>query len=82
VAGKAFADSVEDPAIKIQLLLGEETVNEALRQAIELQTVLLAASPHKTSARAFWGESIATHRAKKHKTNAMLELWGARPFPR
>jgi hypothetical protein len=29
--GSAFADGIEDPVIKIQLLLGgEETVNEAL----------------------------------------------------
>jgi hypothetical protein len=42
--GKAFADGVEDPAIKIQLLLGgEKMMNKALRQALELQTVLLAA---------------------------------------
>jgi hypothetical protein len=44
-----FADGVEDPAIKIQLLVGgEKMVNEALRQALELQAVLLAA-------RTFWG---------------------------
>lgn len=30
-------------------------MKEALRQAFELQTVLLAARPHKTSARTFWG---------------------------
>jgi hypothetical protein len=49
-AGKAFADGVEDPAIKIQLLLGgEKTVNEALQQALELQAVLLTARPHRTS---------------------------------
>jgi hypothetical protein len=45
-AGKAFADGVEDPTIKIQLHLGEEKmVNEALRQAFELQAVLLVARP-------------------------------------
>jgi hypothetical protein len=39
-AGKAFAYGVHDPDIKIQLLLGgEKTVNEALRQALELQAV-------------------------------------------
>jgi hypothetical protein len=55
-AGKTFADGVQDPDIKIQLLLGgEKTLNEALRQAMELQDVLLAARPHKTSARTFWG---------------------------
>jgi hypothetical protein len=48
-AGKALADGVKDPAIKIQLMLGgEKTVNEALRQDIELQAVLLAAKPHRT----------------------------------
>jgi hypothetical protein len=48
-AGKAFADGVKDPDIKIQLLLGgEKTVNEALWQALELRAVLLAARPHRT----------------------------------
>jgi hypothetical protein len=55
-AGKAFADGVEDTDIKIQLLLeGEKTVNEALRQTLELQAVFLAARPRKTSTRTFWG---------------------------
>jgi peptide subunit release factor 1 (eRF1) len=54
-AGKAFADGVKDPDIKIQLLLGgEKTVNEALWQA-----VLLATRPHRT----FWGKrSLPTRR--------------------
>jgi hypothetical protein len=48
-AGRAFTDGVEDPDIKIQLLLGgEKTVNKALRQAFELQAVFLAARPWKT----------------------------------
>jgi hypothetical protein len=48
-AGRAFTDGVEDPDIKIQLLLGgEKAVNEALRRALELQTVFLAARPRKT----------------------------------
>jgi hypothetical protein len=55
-AGKAFADGVQDPDIKIKLLLGgEKTVNEALRKALELQAVLIAARPPKTSSRTFWG---------------------------
>jgi hypothetical protein len=33
-AGKAFASGAEDAAIKIQLLLGGEMVNEALRRAV------------------------------------------------
>jgi hypothetical protein len=39
---------VEDPNIKIQVL-GEKTVNKALRQAFELQAIFLAARPHKNS---------------------------------
>jgi hypothetical protein len=47
--GKAFADGVEDLAIKIQLLFGgQKTMNEALRQALEQQAP-------KKSARIFWG---------------------------
>jgi hypothetical protein len=45
--GKASAEGVEDPTIKIQLLLGgEKMMNKALREALELQTVVIAASPH------------------------------------
>jgi hypothetical protein len=55
-AGKAFAEGVEDPAIKNQLLLGgEKTVIEALRRALEMQAVFIATRPHKTSARIFCG---------------------------
>ncbi|XP_033609725.1 uncharacterized protein LOC117282787 [Cryptotermes secundus] len=49
-AGKAFVYGIRDADIKIQLLLGgEKTVNEALRQALELQAVLVAARPHGDS---------------------------------
>jgi hypothetical protein len=59
-AGKAFADSIEDLAVKIQLLLGgEKKVNEALQQALELQAVLLAPRPHKMRARTFWGSRLS-----------------------
>jgi hypothetical protein len=55
-AGKAFADGAEDPDIKTQLLLGgEKMINEALRQALKLQAVLLATRLHKTNARTFLG---------------------------
>jgi hypothetical protein len=55
-AGKAFVFGVEDPDIKIQLLLGgEKMVNEALRQALELHVVLIAARSQKTSTKTFWG---------------------------
>jgi hypothetical protein len=53
-AGNTFADQVREPGIRIQLLLrGEETVNKALRQALELQAELLAARPPEKSARIF-----------------------------
>jgi hypothetical protein len=65
-AGCAFVDGVEDTDIKIKLLLGgENTVNEALRQALELQAVFLAARPHKTSARTFWGNRSPPTRERK-----------------
>jgi hypothetical protein len=55
-AGKAFADRVEDHEIKVALLIGgEKTVIEALRQALELQAIFLAARSHKTSTKTFWG---------------------------
>jgi hypothetical protein len=63
-AGKAFADGVEDPDIKIQLLLGgEKTVNEALRQALELQAVFLAARPRQT----LWGNRSPLTRQGDHR---------------
>jgi hypothetical protein len=37
------------------MLGGEELVNEALRQAFELQAVHLAVRPQEISARTFWG---------------------------
>jgi hypothetical protein len=46
---------MQDPAIKIHLLLGKKTVTEDLRQTLELNAVLLATGSHKTSARTFWG---------------------------
>jgi hypothetical protein len=47
---------LEDPIIKIQPLQGEgKMVNEALRKALELQAMLLAARPRKVSSRTFWG---------------------------
>jgi hypothetical protein len=51
--GKALADWVEDPTIKIPLLQGEKMVNKTLRQALELQAMLLAVRPHKMGARTF-----------------------------
>jgi hypothetical protein len=81
--GKAFAEGVEDPAIKIQMLLeGKKPLNEALRQAIELQAVLLAAGTQKKLAPGRSGEgAIAPYRAKRRKTDGVLELWRARPLP-
>lgn len=55
-AGKAFASEVEDHEVKVVLLIGrEKTVNEALRQMLELQAIFLAARSHKTSTKTFWG---------------------------
>jgi hypothetical protein len=55
-AGNAFADGVKDPFIKMQLLLGgEKTVNEALRQALALEGLLLSVRPHKASIKTFRG---------------------------
>jgi hypothetical protein len=49
-----FAYGVEDPAIKVQLLLGgQKIVNEALKQDLELHAVLLAGRLHKMSTRTF-----------------------------
>jgi hypothetical protein len=71
-AGKAFAEGVQDPDIKIQLLLGEKTVNEALRQALELQAVLLAVRPHKTSTKTFWGcRSPPTRRMDARRSGSL-----------
>jgi hypothetical protein len=51
-AGKAFDNGVEDPDGRNHLLLGgEKMVNEALRQALDLQAVFLAARPRKTMGR-------------------------------
>jgi hypothetical protein len=80
-AGKAFTDGGEDPAIKIQLLLvGEKTANEALRQALILQAMLLAARAHKSSTRTFWG-SRSPPTGQSGKMIGMLELLRARPLP-
>jgi hypothetical protein len=55
-AGNTFAEGVEDHEIKVALLIGgEKTVNEALRQALELQAAFLAARSQKTSTNTLWG---------------------------
>jgi hypothetical protein len=65
-AGKTFADGVEDPDIKIQLLLGgEKTVKEALRQSPELQAVLQAARPHRTRTKTFRGNRSPPNRQRQ-----------------
>jgi hypothetical protein len=65
-AGRAFAYGLKDPDIKIQLLLGgERTVNEALRKALELQAVLVAARPNQNNTNTYIpGKPIAPHRRK------------------
>lgn len=55
-AGRAFASSVLDPNIKIQLpLRGEKIVSEAFRQTLKLQAMFLGARPWKMNARTFCG---------------------------
>jgi hypothetical protein len=69
-AGKELADGVEDLAITIQLQLERgKTVSYALRQALELQAVLLAARPHKTSSRTYWG-SRSPHTGRRDTRTA------------
>jgi hypothetical protein len=70
-AGKTFADGVEDPDIENQLLLGgEKTVNEALRQALVQQAVLLAPRSHKMSAMIFWGSRSPPTRRREARKSA------------
>jgi hypothetical protein len=71
-AGKAFTDWLEDHKIKVALLMeGEEAANEALRQALELQAVFLAARSHKTSTKTFWGSrSPPLEKGKQGNRNA------------
>jgi hypothetical protein len=53
----------KDPNIKIQLLLrGEKTINKALRQALELHAILVAARSHKTSTNIFSGSQSPPHK--------------------
>jgi hypothetical protein len=64
-AGRAYG--VADPDIKFQLLLGaEKTVNEVLRQALELQAVLLAAKPQKDYSK--------THRGNRFSHNQRRDI--------
>lgn len=75
-AGKAFDDWVEHPTIRTQLLLGgEKMVNEAHRQAVKLQTMLLAAKPKENECQNILGELSTPNRAKRPKTISMLEPW-------
>jgi hypothetical protein len=55
-AGKKIVDGIEDYEIKIRLLLGsEETLSEALRQALELHAVLIAARSQRSNNGAYSG---------------------------
>jgi hypothetical protein len=75
-AGRAFADGVEDQDIKISLLIGgEKTVNEALRQALELEAVFLAARLHKTSTKTLWGNRSPPNRRRDARKSA---CWNCR----
>jgi hypothetical protein len=64
--GKAFADEVEDPDIKIQLLLErQKTATGALRQTLELQAVFLAAMFRKNEPQDFLGRPSPTETRDK-----------------
>jgi hypothetical protein len=66
-AGRPFAYGVKDPDIRIQILLGgEKTVNEALRQELELQTVLVAARPHQNDTNTYRGKRSPPPDEKMH----------------
>jgi hypothetical protein len=78
-AWKAFTDGLEDPNIKISLLIGgEKMVNKALRQALKLQAVHQDARPHKMGTKTFWGSRSSPKTMKECKANRMLKLWRAR----
>jgi hypothetical protein len=72
-AGRAFAYGVADPDIKIQLLLrAEKTVNEALRWALELQAVLVAARPQKNYAKKHQGKWQPSNNREMNWKNGQL----------
>jgi peptide subunit release factor 1 (eRF1) len=81
-AAKAFAHGIDDHDIKIQLLLGgEKSLNETLRQAIELQAVLVAARPQNSNTGPYRGNRTPPPRtAKVHGRTTMLELWTTGPL--
>jgi hypothetical protein len=56
-------------------------VNEALRQAFEMQAMFLAYGPQKNKRQDILGEPIVPNWAKTPKTIGVLELWGSRPLP-
>lgn len=69
-AGKALVDTVEDPTIKLQLLLGgEKLVKEALRQALELQAITPSSQAPKNKHQDILGKTIAPNRAKRPNTH-------------
>jgi hypothetical protein len=75
-AGKTFVYRVQDPDIKIQLLLGgEKTVNEALRQALELQAILVATRPHKNNTKTYCGNRSPPTRRRDAKQSG---CWSCR----
>jgi hypothetical protein len=61
-----LASGLEDPAIKLQLLLeGEKSVKEALRRPLELQTILLAARPQKNERQDILEKTITPNWVKR-----------------
>jgi hypothetical protein len=79
--GKAFAGGVGDHDIKIQFLLGgEKTVKDALKQALELQAVILAARLRESRARTSGGADPPQPDEETKDTQRVRALV-ARPLP-
>jgi hypothetical protein len=79
----------EDPSIKIHLLLGgEKTVNGALRQALELQAVLLAAGPKERALGHSGGSPLLPTGRRDQRQSVCLScakpgrFWGNCPYVR
>jgi hypothetical protein len=71
--GKAFADGVEDPNIKIQLLLGGEKTVTRLSGRLFSKWPDPGMPGHS-------GGADALNWEKRPPTTGMLELWEARPL--
>lgn len=81
---KAFTDMVEDREVEVSLLIEEEkALNEALRQALKLQTVFLAAGPIRLAPTHSGGDNRRPHdRGTQSSQNAgAVESWATLRVP-